>query len=262
MKKITIVVATMLCAALVLPIAAQAEIRFGVAAESYPPFTAKDSSGKWIGWEIDLMQALCAKLAEKCSVVDVAWEGIIPSLQAHKFDVILASMAVTEKRRAVIEFSDVYYKSTPQLLSGKTQAPYHTPADLAGKRVGVQTSSIHAMYAEKYFSGAGAKVKVYSKQDEVFADLAAGRLDYAMADALALDAFLQSESGACCVLSGAVAFDPEIFGPGVGLGLRKDDTDLKLRLNGALKALSADGELAHITQAWHLTGKIIIADQQ
>ena len=261
MKKIAIVVVTMLCAALVFSKPSWADIRFGVAAESYPPFTAKDASGKWVGWEMDLMQALCGKLAEKCSVVDVAWEGIIPALQAHKFDVILASMAVTEKRRAVIEFSDVYYKSTPQLLSEKTQPAYHTPVDLVGKRVGVQNSSIHAMYAEKYFSPIGAKVKVYSKQDEVFADLAAGRLDYAMADALALDAFLQSESGACCVLSGAVTFDPEVFGPGVGLGLRKEDADLRQRLNGALKALSAEGEVAHITQVWHLTGKIIIADQ-
>ena len=175
---------------------------------------------------------------------------------------ILASMAITEKRRAVIDFSDVYYKSAPQMVAAKGAVPFKTSADISGKRVGVQGSSIHAAYAEKYFAPAGAAIKTYAKQDEVFADLAAGRLDYAMADALALDAFLETDSGACCSVAGAVAFDADVFGPGVGLGLRKQDSALKERLNTAIKTVSQNGDLAAITQNWHLTGKIITAGTQ
>ena len=83
-------------------------IRFGVAAEPYPPFTTKDASGKWVGFEVDLMDAVCAEMKAKCSIVEVAWDGIIPALQASKFDVIWSSMLITEKRKLVIDFTDKY----------------------------------------------------------------------------------------------------------------------------------------------------------
>ncbi|MEO9167574.1 MAG: transporter substrate-binding domain-containing protein [Aestuariivirga sp.] len=247
---------------LTLPTTLYADIRFGVAAEPYPPFTFKDTSGNWVGWEIDMMKALCEKLAEKCQVVAVSWEGIIPALKAKQFDVILASMAITEKRKEVLNFSDVYYNSSPQLAAAKNTPVYHEPSDLKGKRVGVQGASIHAAYAEKYFASAGAVIKTYAKQDDAVADLAAGRIDYVMADALALDAFLQTPQGLCCAIVGSVTPDSDLFGPGVGLGLRKEDTALLARLNGALSELVKDKTLVAITEKWHLTGKIILLAAQ
>ena len=258
MKRFLLFFVTWLALLLTLPTTLYADIRFGVAAEPYPPFTFKDKSGNWVGWEIDVMKALCDKLAEKCQVVDVSWEGIIPALKAGQFDVILASMAITEKRSAVLNFSNVYYNSTPQLAAAKNTPAYHSAADLAGKRVGVQGASIHAAYAEKHFASAGAVIKTYAKQDDAVADLAAGRIDYVMADALALDAFLQTPTGSCCAIVGAVALDPDLFGPGVGLGLRKEDTALLQRLNTALAELVKAKTLDGITEKWHLTGKIIL----
>src|SRR5580704_1518623 len=74
-------------------------IRFGIAAEPYPPFTSKDASGKWVGFEVDLMDAVCAQLKAKCQLVETAWDGIIPSLQEKKIDVIWSSMTITEERK-------------------------------------------------------------------------------------------------------------------------------------------------------------------
>src|SRR5258707_9114561 len=88
---------------------AQDTVRFGVAAELYPPFSNKDASGKWVGFEIDLMDAVCAEMKAKCSIVEVAWDGIIPALQASKFDVIWSSMLITDKRKETIDFTDKYY---------------------------------------------------------------------------------------------------------------------------------------------------------
>ena len=81
-------------------------IRFGVAAEPYPPFASKDASGKWVGFEIDLMNAVCAEMKANCTIVESAWDGIIPALQSDKFDVIWASMLITDKRKQVIDFTD------------------------------------------------------------------------------------------------------------------------------------------------------------
>jgi polar amino acid transport system substrate-binding protein len=102
-------------------------------------------------------------------------------------------------------------------------------------------STVHQVYAKKYFGDNGATVKEYQTQDEANNDLAAGRLDAVQADAIALDAFLKSDQGACCDLKGMVKDDPAILGAGVGIGLRKGEDELKGKLNAAIKAIRANG---------------------
>src|SRR4051812_49388875 len=94
---------------------AMADLRFGVSAEPYPPFSSKDATGKWVGWEIDLMDAVCAEMKEKCSIVEVAWDGIIPALTSKQIDVIWSSMLITQKRKETIDFTQMYYDTPPAM---------------------------------------------------------------------------------------------------------------------------------------------------
>jgi polar amino acid transport system substrate-binding protein len=238
---------------------AMADVRFGVAAEPYPPFTSKDASGKWVGWEIDLMNAVCAEMKEKCELVEVAWDGIIPALTSKQIDVIWSSMSITAERKQTIDFSNMYYNTPTVIIGAKTGDKDITPEHLAGKVIGVQVSTIHEKYVQKYYAAAGAEVKTYSTQDEANTDLAAGRLDYVQADGSALDAFLKSEQGAaCCELKDQVKDDPAILGEGVGGGIRKEDTALKEKLNAAIAALAKQGKFVEITKNYpDLVGKMI-----
>jgi polar amino acid transport system substrate-binding protein len=236
---------------------AVADLKFGVAAEPYPPFTAKDASGVWVGWEIDFMNAVCAEIGEKCAVEEVAWDGIIPALQEKKFDAIMSSMLITEKRKAIINFSNMYYDSAAVIIGPKGADKDVSPEHLTGKNVGVQVSTAHARYMAKYYEPKGVVVKTYATQDEANADMAAGRLDYVMANGTALDAFLATEQGGCCEVKGSVTRDPEIFGDGVGLGVRKEDTALVEKFNAAIKAMAAKGTFDQISAKWNLTGKLI-----
>lgn len=240
--------------------AARADIKFGVAAEPYPPFTSKDASGKWVGWEVDLMDAVCAQLKEKCEITEVAWDGIIPALQAKQFDVIWSSMSITAERKKTIDFTDMYYNTPTRIIGAKNGDMDITPAHMAGKTIGVQVSTIHQKYAEKYFKPAGVEIKTYQTQDEDNQDLASGRIDYIQADGAALDAFLKTDQGkTCCELKGDVPDDKEILGEGVGGGVRKDDTALKDKLNGAIAALAKDGTIVKITDKYpELKGMVIL----
>jgi polar amino acid transport system substrate-binding protein len=237
---------------------ARADLSFGVAAEPYPPFTSKDASGQWVGWEVDFMKALCADIGEKCSIKEVAWDGIIPALNAKTFDVILASMVINDKRKQAIDFSNMYYNSASVIVGAKGAPTDITPAALKGKRLGVQVSSVHAGYADKYYGPAGAEVKTYQTQDQANADLAAGRLDYVEADGVAMDAFLSSDQGACCAILGTVPVDTALSGAGAGLGIRKQEADLVAKLNKGIADLAANGTLDKITATWKLTGKIVL----
>ncbi len=217
------------------------EVKVGVAAEPYPPFTSPDASGKWVGWEIEFMEALCAEAKLDCVITPVAWDGIIPALTSNKIDMIVGSMSITEDRLKTIDFSDKYYNTPTGIIGAKGDDFDATPEGLSGKIIGVQVSTVHADYADKYFGPTAAEIKQYQTQDEANQDLAAGRLDAVQADAIALDAFLQSDAGSCCELKGNVMDDPAILGAGVGVGLRKGDTELKDKINAAIKAIRDNG---------------------
>ena len=230
--------------------AASAEkVRIGMAPEPYPPFASVDASGTWTGWEIDLMWALCAKAALECEIAPVAWDGLIPALEAGQIDAIMNSMSITEDRLKVIDFSDKYYNTPTVIVAAKGAGITPDAAGLSGKIIGVQVSTVHQTYAEKHFGDSAAEIKVYQTQDEANQDLVAGRIDATQADSIALDAFLASDAGmACCELMGAVENDVEVLGAGVGLGLRKGDEELKAKFNKAIADVIADGSYETITK--------------
>ena len=233
---------------------ALADLKIGVAAEPYPPFTSKDSTGQWVGWEIDVVNAVCAEIHEKCEIVETAWDGIIPALNANKIDVIAASMAITPKRKEVIDFSTPYYQSAAVMIGSKNGDMDVTPAHLAGKTIGVQVSTIHAAYLEKYFAKSST-IKTYQTQDEANQDLSAGRIDYILANGLALDAFLKTAADTI-ESKGAVSYDADVFGLGVGFGLRKDEAGLTAKLSEAIAALAKTVALEKISTKFGILGKI------
>lgn len=229
---------------------ASADVRFGIMNEAYPPFFAKDASGKWQGWEIDLMDAVCAEMKEKCSIVELSWDGLIPALQTKKFDVIWSSMSNTEERQKIIDFTDKYYNTPSKLIGAKGEKAGATAEDVKGKSIGIQVATIQSEYYKKYFAGV-ADEKTYQTLDEAFQDLAAGRIDYVFGDSIVLDAFVKSDAGKdCCADMGDVADDKEILGLGVSGGLRKEDTELKAKLNAAIAAVRASGKYDEISKKY------------
>jgi polar amino acid transport system substrate-binding protein len=114
-----------------------------------------------------------------------------------------------------------------------------TPEDLAGITIGAQTSTTHANYAEAKFPD--ADLKIYPSPNEYKLDLANGRIDAAIDDIVVLDEWVKSEEGACCKILGALKPDPVINGPGAGIAIRKEDTDLKEMFNKAIAEIRADG---------------------
>jgi polar amino acid transport system substrate-binding protein len=243
-------VALAVSVAALAPAVAQ-ELKVGVAAEPYPPFSSPDASGKWVGWEIEFIDAVCAEAKVTCVVTPVAWDGIIPALTSKKIDAIMGSMSITEERAKTIAFSDKYY-NTPASVIGPTAEKFEATADgLKGKILGVQVSTVAADYAKKHFASAVSEIKEYQTQDEANQDLAAGRVDAVIADLITLDAFLKSEQGkACCDLKGNVADDPAILGTGIGIGLRQEDTALKDKFNAAIKAVRANGTYDAISKKY------------
>jgi polar amino acid transport system substrate-binding protein len=224
------------------------EIRVGTDA-TYAPFESQDSSGKIVGFDIDIMNAVCADIKATCTYVNQDFDGIIPALQAGKFDVIVSSLSITPEREKIIDFTDKYYNAPSAIVVPKdSDIKGATKADLAGKTVGVQSSTTFSNYVEKVLTD--STEKVYPAVTDAELDLANGRLDALNDDIVVLTTWLGTSDGACCKLAGTIKPIPEIHGPGEAFGVRKEDTDLKALLNKGIADILADGTYKKINDKY------------
>jgi arginine/ornithine transport system substrate-binding protein len=224
---------------------AQGKLRIGVEG-AYPPFSEVTPSGELKGFDIDIAHALCEALEVECELVPQDWDGMIPALNARKFDAIVASMAITEERKKSVDFTDRYYKSPAKFVRKKGSGIEITPEGLAGKTVGVQRATIHDNYITGEY-GDTVDIKRYATQDEAYLDMAAGRLDLLLAESVALQqGFLKTEQGQDYEFVGPDLTDPKYFGEGAGIAVRKGD-ELRERLNEAIRQIREDGTYDEIT---------------
>ncbi len=207
---------------------------------AYPPFSEVGPDGKLKGFDIDMAHALCAEMKAECTLVQQEWDGMIPALNARKFDAIIASMAATDERRKSVNFSDKYYNTPARLVAKAGTKLEASAAGLKGKKIGVQRSTIHDRFATDTFKD--SEIVRYAKADEVYLDLAAGRIDVAMGDSVAIDGgFLKKPQGQGYAFFGPPYNDVKYFGTGSSIAVRKADEALAQKFNAAIKAIRANG---------------------
>lgn len=226
-------------------------VRFGVDA-SYPPLEYKDPQGQATGFDIDLGSEICRRMKAKCEFIDMSFDGLIPALQSRKFDGILSSLSITEQRRKEIAFSDKLFNLPSRVIARKGSGIEPTALSLKGKTVGVEQGTIQETYARTYWQPAGAHVQAYQSQDQVYADLAAGRLDASLQDEIQANmSFLKTEQGKNFVFAGPVLVDKKVLGDGAtAIGLRKSDVELKSAIDQALRDMMADGTYQKIERKY------------
>nr|WP_316654458.1 ABC transporter substrate-binding protein [uncultured Gellertiella sp.] len=216
---------------------------------AYPPFNNLEADGSLTGFDIDIAKALCDQMKVTCEFVTQDWDGIIPALQAKKFDAIVASMSITDERKQKVSFSKKYYNTPPAIAVPKdsplTEA---TEAALSGKTLGAQSSTTHANYAEAHMKG--AELKLYPTSDEYKLDISNGRIDAVIDDVVVLSQWTKSDAGSCCKILGTLPIDPVINGEGAGIAVRKGEEALADRFSAAIDAIRANGKYQEINKKY------------
>ncbi|RQO69302.1 ABC transporter substrate-binding protein [Aquitalea sp. FJL05] len=226
------------------------EVRFGVDA-SYAPFESKAPSGQLVGFDIDLGTEICARMKAKCVWVENDFDGMIPALKAKKFDGVLSSMSINEARLKEINFSAKLFNTPTRMVAKAGSGLQPTAASLKGKRVGVEQGTIQEAYAKAHWAPGGVEVVPYQNQTLVLADLASGRLDASLQDAIQADeGFLKKPEGKGFAFAGGDLNDPKTLGTGAGIGLRKEDTDLKAAIDKAIAGMLKDGTYKKIEKKY------------
>lgn len=214
---------------------------------AYPPFNFIDSKGKPGGFDVEIGNALCEAMNADCTWVTSDWDGIIPALEAKKFDTIVASMSITDERKKKIGFTDKYYSSPIKFIRLKSKK--YTPESIKGRVVGTQGGTVTEDFLKATF-GDDIKIKAYKTQDEANLDLLNGRLDLVAADGAVLDGFLNKEKGKRAEFIGKSYDNKKILGEGIGIGVRKEDNDLRKKLNDAIKQIREDGTYQKINKKY------------
>jgi len=240
---------TILAAATIVALAAGAasaadKIKIGTEG-AYPPFNNLEADGTLVGFDVEIAKALCEEMKADCEFVTQDWDGIIPALQAGKFDAIIASMSITDERKEQVDFTDPYYTNSLVFAAPKnTELKDNSPESLSGKTIGVQEGTIAAEFLEKNYPD--TEVKAYPTQLEVYSDLENGRIDGALADFGVLYEFLNSDEGKDYAFFGdAVSSDDKI-----GIAIRKGETELADKFNTALKAIRENGKYEEINKKY------------
>ena len=183
------------------------------------------------------------------SFVCQKWDGMIPALLANKFDIVVASMSITNKRKKKIDFSYPYRVSIGQFIGPKSKNLKLFNADgslnlkgFNGVRIGIERATTYANWIEAKVPD--ADIAFYDSNEAMYLDLKAGRVDAIMTNPMkAFLRFLSKPDGAGYEVVGPQLAEEEYFGIGVGIGMRKGNDALMARLDKALKSMTKDGSL-------------------
>ncbi len=227
---------------------------------AFPPYNMHAPDGSLTGFEIDYAHALCDRMKVTCDIIAQDWDGIIPGLQAGKYDAIMAAMSITPKRQEVLAFAGPYVGS-PTTFAISKDAGWHAAADRRPRRAGRPgcgqgRAGAAAAGAEgqddrragqhhpgrrrqHLLQGRGGEIRTYKTTQEEDLDMQAGRIDVIIGSKVTLVASLDNPAENA-VLAGP-ALRGGATGIGSGVGLRKGDPELQAMFDGAIKALKADG---------------------
>ncbi|MFI6058527.1 ABC transporter substrate-binding protein [Streptomyces sp. NPDC051286] len=222
---------------------------------SYAPFEFFDTDNKTVvGFDVDLSKALAARLGLRAKQVNAAFDGILPGLQARKYDAGISGFAVTPEREKQVQF--VTYLAGGTGLGVKAGNPHGlrmAPKALCGHTIGAQKGTVQGLEQLPEFSKScvtGGKkpivIQLFPSQNEANLALASGRVEAVMADTIST-AYQARLSGGRLRLAPGPDYEPTPTGIAV-----PRDSHLNRALSAALKSLKADGTFEKIMKKWSI----------
>ena len=216
---------------------------------TYAPFNYRTAAGELTGYDVDVAKGVAVKIGAKVKFVCQKWDGMIPALLANKFDLIVASMSITEKRMKKIDFSVPYRISVGRFIGKKggglnlfSADGSPNAANFKGIKVGLPRASTYDNWLQAKVPE--ANVLRYDATEAMYLDLENGRTDVIMTNPMkGFLKFLSKPNGKGFEFVSPALAEKKFFGTGVGIGLRKGNDGLHKRLNIALKQLIEDGSL-------------------
>ncbi|MYN12128.1 transporter substrate-binding domain-containing protein [Pusillimonas sp. TS35] len=213
--------------------------------DNFPPMGFRDESNKLVGFDIDMAKEASKRLGIEVEFKPIDWSAKEAELNGKRVDALWNGLTITEERKKNIAFTKPYMANHQIIVVAQASA-IKVKADLAGKVVGAQegSSAVDAIKKEADVAANMKELKTFGDNVTALMDLSAGRLDAVVVDEVVGRYLASKREGQYRVLD-------ENFGTeDYGVGVRKDDTELLAKLDGALDAMKKDGTAAKIATQW------------
>ena len=214
--------------------------------DSFPPMGFKDDKNNIVGFDIDMAKEAAKRLGMEVEFKGIDWSSKEAELNGKRIDALWNGMNITEERKKNVLFSEPYMESK-QLIFVLAGSPVKGESDLAGKVVGVQQASIgeEVVMKDEKLKASLKDFKKYPDCIAAFMDLKAGRVDAVVTDEILGRYYMSKEAGKY------VAIEKPLGEVGTyGVGFRKDDKELRDKVQKALDEMKKDGTSAKISKQW------------
>lgn len=226
------------------------KLRIGVEA-TYPPFTFRDGMDI-VGYDIDLADIFCERLGVEPDVIDTQWSGIIPSLYAGRFEIIMSSMTYTKERLERVLFTIPYAEASQALLiRAADKDEIKSIEDMSGKVLGIKLGSpgevLRPQMDETLTSARGegfSDYKTYDDHPTAYLALSQGTVDGVLNTLPTLAKVLLDRPGHYEIVRGVAHTN------WAGIAMRQEDVEIKEFLDDELTRLKDNGQLYELQEKW------------
>ena len=209
--------------------------------DSFPPMGFKDDKG-----DIDMAKEAAKRAGMEVEFKAIDWSSKEAELKSKKIDALWNGLTVSPEREKNILFSNTYMKDKQYIIVRNEDESIKSKADLAGKVVGVQQASTGESALQNDPSGKTVKeTKSYADFVSAFMDLGIGRVDAVIADGVIARYLMTKEPGKYKIVEGT-----DYGADNFAIGFRKDDTELRDKINGILAEMKKDGTADKIVEKW------------
>ena len=205
---------------------------------AYEPYNFVNDAGEVDGFEREVGDKLCEIAGYECTWVTNDWDSIIPNLTSGNYDTIMAGMSITDERKEKINFTEEYFPPDPSAYVALAGAS--ADVTMSGN-IAAQVNTIQAGYV----SESGATLVEFATPDETVAAVRNGEVDAVLADKAYLEQIVAESNGELEFIGEEV-----VIGGGIGMGLRKSDTEMLDKFNAAIATMKGDGSLNALIEKW------------
>ena len=203
---------------------------------AFAPFESVDASGKLVGFEIDLTQAVADAAGIKVQFNNTPWEGIFASLENGDNDLLTSAVTITDKRKENMDFSEPYFEAEQLILVTRGQSISRVE-DLQGKKIAVTTGTTADAVAQKLFGANSPNTKRFESLPLVLKEVESGGVDAAIGDNGVVANYVKNNSDKGFTTVRGADFDKEYY----GMAVRKGDSALLAKLNAGIAKVKQDG---------------------
>lgn len=224
----------------------------------FEPFESLDADGNFVGYEIDLMNAIGEKLGYEVQFENMEFDGVIAAVQSKSCDLAASGLTINEKRKKSVSFTTPVYGGAAQILIVANNDTHYTGTtkealdeQLKNQAIGVCSGYTGQFYAKGdadwgFSPIEGADVKIYENVSTAIADIKNGTINAIIMDDSVAKEAANANSADVKVID--VALTVEEY----GLAVNKDNTELLEKLNTALAELKAEGKIDELLQKYEL----------